>query len=201
MCLRIGWSALQNEEEWRLLDIVVDALTGKPDFNEYIVRGIGAGFTSYQTQRFVASKHILTSPRAMQNISNMLLSHGEKWEREDLYQELACVLWPIIQRAKHNETRMYFISYSFRYAVIAFLKKTVKEEIDEECMLSETAYVADWIRGECNEVFGKLSPMERQLVMQITEKVHTISSAGRMYGYTRQWTSHLYHEATKKLHV
>lgn len=189
-------------EDLKLLDITCSALKGKPDFNEYVVRGIASGFCSYKNKRFVSSRHILHSEKVMQDMSSIMSSLAGKWEYEDLYQELACILIPIVNKAKEGPTRSYFINYSFRYAVVHFLKKEMKTigHIDQElCQLSETAYASDWVRGECLDAFKSLSPLERQLVMQITEGVHTVSSAARMFGYTRQWTSILFNGAKHKI--
>lgn len=198
---QIGWPVLKSED-LELLEIVCDALCGEPDFREWIVRAIAAGFTSRQTQRFVSSPSILKSKRAMYNMKERLHYHGKRWERDDLYQELACLLIPIVKRAKDGEKRDYFVRYSFRYAVIDFLRKLERETKPQKLelsLLSETAFAADWVRGECLPNFRTLSPLERQLVMHVTEKVHTVASAARMFGYTRQWTSHLYHAGLEKV--
>lgn len=189
-------------KDLRLIDDVCDALYGKPDFEQYIVRAVAAGFTSKSTQRFVISRKLLSSKRAMQDMKERLQYHGKRWERDDLYQELACLLIPITRRAKPGDKRDYFVAYSFRYAVIDFLRKQEKEQKPEKLdlsLLSETAFAADWVRGECLDVFKVLNVLERQLVMHITEGVHSVSSAARMFGYTRQWTSQLYHGALQRV--
>lgn len=201
MTVRNGLSYLRPED-LKLLDITCSALKGKPDFNEYVVRGIASGFCSYRNKRFVSSRNILSSEKVMKDMRLIMRSLAREWEYEDLYQELACILIPIVNRAKEGPTRSYFINYSFRYAVVDFLKKQTKTKkyMDQElCKLSETAYVSDWVRGECLNPFSTLSPFERQLVMHITEGIHTVSSAARMFGYTRQWTSTIYNTAKSKV--
>ncbi|MBA4293759.1 hypothetical protein C0431_12425 [bacterium] len=196
-----------TEKDLEVVKLVMRALTGRPDFNSYIIRGIARHLMGGRRGALLASKrHLMKDEALLSEATEALRAAAEPWEVEDLFQELRLVMERIASKAKDGPTRDYYISKSFRYEVPRFFRLEGERRarqsstFEDKCPLYEQADVDEWVLGECNEALEALTSWERRILLAIDSEGMTVSEAARRFGYSRQHLSRRYNTTKQQVY-